>query len=851
MTETSIRWPKGAPGSDEAIEHGCTCPVLDNAQGRTTSDITEEAARLFRPIADELRKWKDPSGEQLVDDMRIARFFTRMLFCMFATDIGLLPAETFSAILREYQHDAPGFREAIRDFWKNMQAGGRFGAKIVPHFNGELFEDDDVPEEVTGQEIRALAKLDAMNWADVEPAIFGTLFERLLDSKSRAKLGAHYTSREDIELLVEPVLMAPLRRKWTEVREAAAAAMEQAELHGATPETVRERLREKVAPFLDEVASIQVLDPACGSGNFLYVSLALLKALEKEAIAFAELYGVDFTPRVHPGQLHGIEINPYAHEVASIVIWIGYLQWKHRNGLDLQAEKPILQKLRQVELKDALVDASDPAHPREAQWPEADVIVGNPPFLGGKRLRTELGNDYVETMFGVFDGRVRRESDLCCYWFEKARAQIVGGKLKRVGLLATQAIRRGASRDVLERIRSQGAIFFAESDRPWTLDGAAVRIAMVGFDGGSEQLRHLDGRPVEGINADLTHQVDVTAAPRLEENAGISFMGDTKVGPFEVSAETARGMLNSPNPDGRSNADVVRPWINGLDVTHRARNLWIIDFPPGTGETEAALYEEPFEYITRLVRPFRATAKSGDATGVKWWIHQRPRPEMRSAIAPLWRFLVTVSVSKYRLFRWYGASVLPDHKLFVFARDDDYFFGVLQSRIHEVWSLANKSVHGDGSDGGRPVYNNTTCFETFPLPWPPGTEPEDDPRYLAIAEAAKKLNELREGWLNPAPVDGLPLAESELKKRTLTNLYNARPTWLQNAHRALDEAVFAAYGWPPDLGEQEILGRLLALNVAKQEGLPPCASCGFWNGRHGDGCKLRALAELVGEERRE
>jgi type II restriction/modification system DNA methylase subunit YeeA len=243
--------------------------------------------------------------------------------------------------------------------------------------------------------------------------------------------------------------------------------------------------------------------------------------------------------------------------------------------------------------------------------------------------------------------------------------------------------------------------------------------------------------------------------------------------------------------------------------------MWIVDFPPGTTEEEAARYEEPFKYIEKHVKPFRATARSGDATGVRWWIHQRPRPEMRAALPVHQRYLVTVSVSKHRLFAWLPTRTLADHKLFAFARDDDYFFGVLHSRIHELWSLANKSTHGDGSDGGRPVYNNTICFETFPLPWPPGKEPWGDALVEAIADAARELDQLRNGWLNPGPVDGHELPESELKKRTLTNLYNERPTWLANAHRKLDEAVFAAYGWEPDMGDGDVLGKLLALNFGR------------------------------------
>lgn len=773
---------------------------------RTTEDITKEAASLFEEVVGELRRWPN------ADAMRIGRFVSRVVFCMFASDIGLLPRGAFSDVLRAQAAHAGEFRAALAELFRVMEQGGRFGAQTIPWVNGDLFTDDDVPEDLTTQEILTLQKLDELNWADVEPAIFGTLFERVLDPDVRAALGAHYTSRADIETLVEPVLMAPLRREWESVREAAEEAREQARLHGATGETEQERIREHVGPFLDRLTGVTVLDPACGSGNFLYVSLALLKGLEKEAIAWAGLQGVRFEPRVHPSQLRGIEINPYAHELASIVVWIGYLQWKLRNAIPLDNEEPVLQKLDQITLMDAILDRSHPAGPREPEWPAADVIVGNPPFLGGKRLRTELGDEYVDAMFDVWEGQVQRTADLCCYWHEKARRMVHAGRVKRAGLLATQAIRGGASRETLARIKESGDIFFAESNRKWVLDGAAIRTAMIGFDDGSNTHYLLDGQEVEGINVNLTTGLPLTEARALAENTGLAFQGDSKVGPFELNSDAAAIMLANPNPDGRSNQDVVRPWINGDDVVGRWRDMWIVDFPPGTSLEEAELYEAPFGFVAEKVRPFRAEARSGDRTGVVWWIHQRPRPAMREALQPFSRFIVTPRVAKHRVFRWAEHPTLPDVRLFAFARDDDYFFGVLHSRAHELWALQLGARHGDGSHsagGGRPTYNNTTCFETFPLPWPPGQEPTDSSLVEAIAGAARRLDELREGWLNP---EGPLVGEEELKRRTLTNLYNERPAWLDTAHRTLDAAVFNAYGWPPTLTDDEVLARLLALN---------------------------------------
>ena len=778
---------------------------------RTREQITQSAAKMFGEISDELRKWH-------VDDMRIARFITKTMFCMFATDVGLLSPGTFSEIIRVHKEggDAEAFRADLSRLFKKMNKGGRYPPHAIPEFNGMLFRDSDVPERIGGQEIHTLSRLDDLEWSDVEPTVFGTLFERVIDPRQRKKLGAHYTSREDIELIVQPVLMEPLRREWNAVRASVAEYTESVKGQRAPTEARRDKVRGAVAPFLKRIASIQVLDPACGSGNFLYVSLALLKELEKEAIAFARSYDATFRPKVHPRQLHGIETNPFAHELASIVVWIGYLQWKNRNEPGTAPDIPILAALEQVGDKDAIVDLSSSTKPKEATWPKVDVIVGNPPFLGGKRLRTELGDSYVDRLFSVYEGRVARESDLCCYWYEKARAAIEAGRAERAGLLATNSIRQSQNRRVLERIKATGDIFYAQADRPWIQDGVAVRVSMVGFDDGSDHHRLLNeekegdaknaifrARPVASINANLTYEADVTKAQRLKENASTSFMGDTKVGPFDILPREAKAMLEAQNPHGRPNSDVVRPWVNGLDITRRPRGMWIIDFPPGMSEQDAAKYEAPFEFIKKHVKPERVQ-NARKVYAERWWIHGEARAEMRGAIGGLARYLVTVSVAKHHLFAWIDKGVLPDHRLFVFARSDDFAFGVLQSRVHAVWALKMGSTLED-----RPAYLNTTCFETFPFPH--GTQDQQS----AISLAAKDLNDLREGWLNPEGMIGA----KELAKRTLTNLYNARPTWLANAHRTLDEAVFAAYGWreaPDDLPVAEIMARLLALNLTRE-----------------------------------
>lgn len=348
----------------------------------------------------------------------------------------------------------------------------------------------------------------------------------------------------------------------------------------------------------------------------------------------------------------------------------------------------------------------------------------------------------------------------------------------------------------------------AWSDRAWVLDGASVRVSIIGFDDGQEREHTINGLPVNEVHPDLSASLNLTVAQVLQENRGIAYMGDVKVGPFDIDAKVARHMLAAQgNPNGRSNSDVVLPWINGLDITRRHRDMWVIDFGTNMTEAEAALYEMPFEYAKQHIKPFRLASKS-NVRGIPWWLHLWPRPAMRTVLAPLSRYIATPTVAKHRLFSWVEQPTLPDHQLIVIGRDDDYFFGVLHSKIHELWALRMGTSLED-----RPRYTPTTTFETFPFPWAPGKEPVDDLRVIAIGQAAKELVEKRDQWLNPEGAD-----EATLKKRTLTNLYNERPTWLDLAHQKLDLAVLDAYGWSHDVNDEEILGRLLALNLEQAAG---------------------------------
>jgi len=765
--------------------------------GKTSEAITQDAARQFAGIAEAMRKRGLNSGQ-------VAHFLDRIVFCLFAEDIGLLPDMIFSRITDKAAGDPARFSRFVGQLFEAMSTGGEFGLESIRHFNGNLFDDASVLE-LTADEVRWITDAAALDWSAVDPSIFGTLFERGLDPSKRSQLGAHFTGKEDIELLVNAVVMQPLSREWDETKLVVETLLTTGKkkpgskrtkpLSASPQKKARGEAESLIHRFLVRLQTVKVLDPACGSGNFLYVTLQKLKDMEKAVILYSMDQGLgSFLPLVGPWQLFGIEINPYAHDLAQMTVWIGWLQWIRFNGFG-SPQEPILRPMKgNFQCRDSIVDLSDPANPGEPDWPKVDFIVGNPPFLGGKLLRRNLGDEYVDKMLACWKGRVPAEADLCCYWFEKARAHVQKKRCKRAGLLATQGIRGGANREALNRVKESGNIFWAVSDKDWILEGANVHVSLIGFDDGEEETRLLDGQTVANINPNLSSAADITQARVLDENKGIPFMGDTKVGPFDIPEELAREWLDMRNPNGRPNSDVVRPWANGLEITRSPQHIWIVDFPPGMTEQEAAQYEAPFEYVREHVKPYRSKARSGDRTGVPWWIHQRPRPDMRAAIEALPRYIATPTVSKHRVFVWLEGHILPDHQLIVFARSDDYFFGVLHSRAHEVWALALGTRLET-----RPRYTPTTSFETFPMPEPDPTHAE------AIASAARELDGARRNWLG----------DRSDKKRTLTTLYNAKPTWLVNAHARLDKAVFAAYGWEAGLSNDSILDRLLELNLSR------------------------------------
>lgn len=591
------------------------------------------------------------------DPREVAHFLNRLVFCMFAEDAGLLPNKLFTRLIRSVETRATVAASKLDDLFRAMSTGGDFGVEIIRWFNGGLF-DEAAALPLEQADLKLIGDTAAEHdWSEIDPAVFGTLFEEALKAtRKRAALGAHYTDREKILKIVEPVVVWPLAAEWDAalaeikshasamktadadrraVLEEAAAAMKADPASAKAGEAARRKklatiarrrdgayrqARDRLEAYLARLAAYRVLDPACGSGNFLYVALQALKDLELRAIIDAErAAGIpQQTPRVGLNNVRGIEIEPYAAELARVTLWIGDLQWMKKNGFTGWTE-PILSTLAQIENRDALLSPDG----TEATWPEVDAIVGNPPFLGAKLMKRNLGAATTENIRAVYN-QLPGFTDLVCYWFEKARQMIESGKTHAAGYVATNSIRKNTNLPVIKRIVSTTRIFNAWSEEKWTIDGAAVDVSLICFGNHPVDVK-LDGVPVGQINADLTSGLDLTQAQPLSENRDGALLGIQKSGPFDVEGNIARRWIVEPtNPNGRSNADVLFPYWNGDDVTGRPRDVWLIDLPLGLTEEAASQFDKPFSHLAtspdengKLVRQLRA--ELGPRAGPRWW----------------------------------------------------------------------------------------------------------------------------------------------------------------------------------------------------------------------------------------
>ncbi|MFY7759240.1 class I SAM-dependent DNA methyltransferase [Aquidulcibacter sp.] len=773
----------------------------------------------------------------------VALFLMRCIFTMFAEDVGLLPPKSFTDLLTRSLEKPDRFARNLKDLWQAMDKGGdslAIDAK-VRHFNGGLFASTTV-FDLERAEIGELLAAASKNWREVEPAIFGTLLEQALDPKERARLGAHFTPRPYVERLVEATILGTLKEDWDHVLRKAEHAKSEGD---------GERAISLVKAFHHELCSLHVLDPACGTGNFLYVALDLMKRLEGEVLNAMEALGgqegLAFLKGegVTPDQFLGLEVNPRAASIAELVLWLGHLQQHYRNREGHPAE-PILQAFGNITKMDAVLrwdgypvpqvisGAEAYPNPRQPAWPEAEFIIGNPPFIGGKDIRANLGGPYTEALWKAHPA-MNDSADLVMYWWDRA-AQILTAKnsrLRRFGFVTTNSITQVFQRRVVERHlsgKSPLSILFAIADHPWTKatkDAASVRIAMTVAQAGTHEgkvlkVLHEAGLETDTpqiqvvekfgrVNPDLTIGVDLSKALALRANEGLASRGVALHGSgFIVTPKEAQFL----GLGARSGLEThIRPYRNGKDIMGRSRNLMVIDLF-GLEESEVRQqFPEVYQHMLLQIKPDRDNNNRASYRD-NWWIHGEPRKDLRPALEGLPRYIVTVETSKHRVFQFLDASILPDNKLIAVGSDAPDVLGILSSRAHYLWYIANSGMLGVYDR--EAVYVKSRCFDPFPFP------DATDAQKAMIGAIAEELDATRK----------LVLAENP--DLTLTGLYNllekihalapeeedqarrARVYILQHLHQRLDAAVAEAYGWPADLGEQEILGRLVALNQARR-----------------------------------
>jgi SAM-dependent methyltransferase len=832
-------------------------------------DLSRRSARVTREVAGKLAglaKSLEDSGHK---PEAVATFLMRSIFTMFAEDVQLIPRGGFTGLLEGLRGEIEIFPDMIASLWRTMDEGGfspLLKAKL-PEFNGGLFAAVEALPVTRGQ-LELLIEASRSDWRDVEPAIFGTLLERALDPVERHRLGAHYTPRAYVERLVMPTIIEPLREDWEAVKAAAVTLANAAKEQEAVAE---------IRAFHEKLCDTRVLDPACGSGNFLYVTLEHMKRLEGEVLnalyEFGQRQGVLLT--VDPRQLLGIEVNPRAAAIADLVLWIGYLQWHFRTRGDAQPPEPVLKKFHNIECRDAVLayDRVEPVtdeggrgasrwdgrtfkkhpvtgeevpdetarvqidryvNPRKADWPEADFIIGNPPFIGPGKMRSTLGDGYTEALRATY-GDIPESSDYVTYWWDHAARLARAGRVRRFGFIATNSLRQTFNRRVIQAhlsAKDPAALVFAIPDHPWvdSADGAAVRISMTVAERGDgegilntvirESQGEGEGRDVElaerrgKIFADLRVGADVSQAQALRANEMISSPGVKLHGAgFIVTPEEAKqlGLGRIPGLE-----KYIRLYRNGRDLTQVSRDVMVIDLFGLEADEVRSQYPEVYQRIYERVKPER-DHNNERYRRENWWLFGRPNTELRRCLKGLSRYIATVETSKHRFFVFLDKTILPDNMLVNIALEDAFYLGVLSSRIHVTWALAAGGRLGVGND---PRYNKTRCFEPFPFP---ECDEQQKARIRDLGEALD-AHRKRQQALHPrlAITDmynvleklraGTPLTQKE-KSTHEQGLVSV----LKQIHDDLDRAVFAAYGWPAALTDEEVLERLVALNAERAD----------------------------------
>ncbi|MEQ8847505.1 DNA methyltransferase [Botrimarina sp.] len=831
-------------------------------------DPSRRSAKVTRDIAGALAKLAKALEQAGHQPDQVAQFLMRCLFTMFAEDIGLLSENSFLDLLKSID-DPAHFQPVMQSLWRTMDEGG-FSTDLrqtLKRFNGGLFaEQTALP--LNRDQLDLMIEAASAKWNDVEPAIFGTLLERALDPVERHKLGAHYTPRAYVERLVVPTVVEPLREEWDAARVAAITLAEEGDTKGAAAELTR---------FHDRLCEVRVLDPACGSGNFLYVVLEHLKRIEGEVFdAYDELVGdrqiaFDLSHTVNPEQLLGIEINPRAAAIAELVLWIGYLQWHYRTRGKVDPPEPIIRDLHNIECRDAVLaydhqevlfdektgerltiwdgrttkpspvtgrevpdeSARVPQYryinPRKAMWPAAEFVVGNPPFIGTRRMRLTLGDGYVDALVGAWP-KMPENADYVMFWWHHAATLLQHSELARFGFITTnsfsQSFNRAAVRPFLEA-DNRVSIVFAIRDHPWidSADGAGVRVAMTVAEAGEHngllaeqcsELKTQEGATTElefrlgKITSDLRIGVSPASAVPLRSNQGVAFWGTKFYGDgFIVSAPFAEELREK-----QSGRTIARSFVSGRDLTGVPRRLMCLDCDGLDESTLRTNYPASYQHLLDTVKPVRQHNRRAFKRE-RWWIFGENQPGMRSAVDGITRFVATTETAKHRVFQNFDSSILAEGTVAVIALEDHWYLGVLSSRVHSIWSLA-----AGGTLESRPRYNKTVCFE--PFPFPKASVPLRD----RIGDLAEQLDAHRKA------------RQAEHPKLTMTGMYNVLEklrsgedltdkertiheqglvSVLRQIHDDLDAAVAEAYGWPVDLSDEEILERLVALNHERAE----------------------------------
>ncbi|WP_262296667.1 class I SAM-dependent DNA methyltransferase [Microvirga sesbaniae] len=855
-------------------------------------DPSKEAARVTRDIARRLAGVSRALEERGCDAQDVAHFLMRCLFTMFAEDVSLLPPDSFKALLQKSVDDPAHFPHRLKALWQQMDKGDEFSHVVetrVRHFNGGLFRDITV-FPLGREEIGELLSAANYSWTEVDPAIFGTLLEQALDKRERKKLGAHYTPRAYVQRLVDATVMEPLREDWQNALRKAEHAKETGD------ETAAIAI---VRAFHRQLCATRVLDPACGTGNFLYVSLELMKMLEGEVLeTLAQLgepesMGLD-RETVDPHQFLGLELNPRAAAIAELVVWIGYLQQHYRNRTGHPSE-PILRAFENINFGrrqgyDAVLTWDGYPVPQVAEkdgkrvetypnarrpaWPDAEFIVGNPPFIGGKDLRARLGDAYTEALWSAH-GHMNGSADFVMSWWDRA-ADFLTAKnspLRRFGFVTTNSITQEFSRRVMKK-RMEGRIpvslVMAIPDHPWTkaaADAAAVRIAMTVAEKGerdgvlcevvSEHGLDTDEPVVEltrrigRINSDLTVGVDIGSVAPLLANGVLCSRGVALHGAGFILTELEAEHLGLGKRSGLDKH--IRPYRNGRDLMAVSRGVLVIDLDGLSAQEVRMRHPEVYQHLLARVKPER-DQNNEEYRRTHWWLFGRRNTDLRSGLIVLVRYIATVETAKHRVLQFLDNTILPDNKLVAIAIEDAFALGVLSSSPHILWSLHAGGWLGVGNDS---VYVKSKVFDPFPFPDPPQSLKAD------IRAAAEELDAFRKS------------RQAEHPKLTLTQMYNVldklkameaaspSPSWpgssrpsrseergasshrdprhgagddggrvvltpdeerikdeglilvLKELHERLDRLVFQAYGWPDDLSDEEILERLVALNAER------------------------------------